>query len=159
MTDGFAQPVAHDAAGNAAVAFGWLPGDWTLSRTISDGSTVIGEAKFSTLKPRVLHYLETGTLRLQSGYLGKIRREYYYVLEEDHIHVTFADAAPGERTFLRLYPVDDGNGCLRAQGNHHCDCDLYAAVYSFESARQVVMTVQVSGPKKDYRITTALTRD
>src|SRR5262245_60819212 len=133
MTDGPGEPVAFDVARNAAVAFGWLPGDWKLNRTISGGGTVMGKARFSPLKPRVLHYLETGTLRLDSGYIGEMRREYYYVLEENHIHVTFADAAPGERTFLRLQPISDGNGRLRAQGNHHCDCDLYAALYNFES--------------------------
>jgi hypothetical protein len=159
MTDGPGEPVAPDVAGNAAVAFGWLPGDWKLDRTISDGGTVLGKARFAALKPRVLHYLETGMLRLDSGYLGEIRREYYYVLEEGYIHVTFADAAPGERTFLRLRPIGDRDGCLRAQGNHHCDRDLYTATYDFESARRVVVTMRVSGRHKDYSIATVLTRD
>lgn len=159
MTDGPDEPVGPDVAGNAAVAFGWLPGDWKLDRTISDGSTVIGKAKFSPLMPRVLHYVETGLLRLDSGYLGEMRREYYYVLEESHINVTFADAAPGERTFLRLRPVGAPNGYLRAHGDHRCDCDLYTASYEFESARRIVITMRVSGPKKDYSIATVLTRD
>jgi hypothetical protein len=140
-------------------AFDQLPGQWDLNRTISGGGTVLGQAEFSSRTPGVLHYLETGELSLSSGYVGKVYREYYYGLEEDHIHVSFADSAPGEHTFLRLYPVTDGHGGhLQAKDTHYCGDDVYEATYSFESAGRIVMTVGVYGQKKDYTIHTMLTK-
>ncbi len=140
-------------------AFERLAGQWDLNRTISGAGTVLGTAQFSPRTPEVLHYLETGNLSLSSGYVGKVYREYYYALEEDHIHVSFADSAPGKHTFLRLYPVADGrSGHLQAKDTHYCADDIYEASYSFESTKRMVITVRVSGPKKDYTIHTALTR-
>jgi len=142
-----------------SAAFDWLPGQWDLSRTISGAGTMAGKAEFSRRTPGVLHYLETGDLSLHSGYVGKAYREYFYRLEEDHIHVSFADAAPGERTFLRLRPAaGDLGGHLQAHDTHHCGSDVYAATYGFESAVRVVITIQVTGSKKDYVIRTVLTR-
>ncbi|HET7015522.1 MAG TPA: DUF6314 family protein [Streptosporangiaceae bacterium] len=136
-----------------------LPGRWDLDRTISGGGTVLGQAEFSARMPGVLRYRETGSLSLSSGYVGKVYREYFYCLEEDHIHVSFADAAPGERSFLRLRPVaGDLGGELRAGDTHHCGSDVYEATFSFESARRILTTIQVTGPKKDYLIRTVLTR-
>lgn len=140
-------------------AFEWLPGRWDLSRTISDGSIMLGQAEFEPRTPGVLHYLETGRLTLSSGYSGEAYREYYYSLEEDHIHVSFADCAPGERTFLRLRPVTPAAGSyLQAQDTHLCSNDVYEATYIFESARRAVITIRVNGPEKDYTIRTILTR-
>ncbi len=139
--------------------FEQLPGLWDLSRTISGAGTMAGRAEFSPRTPGVLHYLETGDLRLHSGYVGKVYRAYFYCLEEDHLHISFADSAPGERTFLRLRPAAGDLGAqLQAYDTHHCGSDVYAAAYSFESAVRIVMTIQVTGPKKDYVIRTVLTR-
>jgi hypothetical protein len=120
-------------------------------------------------------------LELPSGYSGAAYREYYYLLEHDHIHVTFADAPPGERTFLRLRPRPLGgqrrrdhvvpappeaqfpgapNGCpgSQAQDTHHCGRDTYTGTYNFESAGRLVVTMDVHGPEKNYVIHTELTR-
>jgi len=142
-----------------STVFERLPGLWDLDRTISGGGTMLGKAEFSARTPGVLHYLETGELSLNSGYVGKVHREYFYCLEEDHIHVSFADAAPGERTFLRLRPgAADLGGDLQAHDTHYCGNDVYEASYSFESARRIVVAIQVTGPEKDYVIRTVLTR-
>lgn len=153
------EPVAPTGQENAAAAFRLLRGDWALSRTISDGGTVRGKAEFSPRGPRILHYRESGWLTLSSGYSGEIRRQYFYVLEDDHIHVTFADAAPGQRTFLRLRLAADRIGGLYACDTHLCGRDVYAATYGFESAQRIVITFHVSGPRKEYVIRTTLTRD
>ena len=140
-------------------AFERLPGQWNLTRTISDGSIAAGQAEFSLRTPGVLHYLETGELTLSSGYTGKVSREYYYSLEEDHLHVSFADSAPGERTFLRLRPAaGDCGSPLQAKDTHLCGRDVYEATYTFESAQRTVIAMRVTGPRKNYTIHTILTR-
>jgi hypothetical protein len=150
------EPAAPTGQEDAAAAFRLLPGDWALSRTVSHGGIVRGRAEFSPRAPRVLHYRESGRLTLSSGYSGEISRQYFYVLEDDHIHVTFADAAPGQRTFLRLRPAAGGSG-FHASDTHVCGRDVYAATYGIESQR-VVMTIHVSGPREEYVIRTVLTR-
>jgi hypothetical protein len=144
---------------DAAAVFARLRGDWTLTRTISSIGAMTGRATFVPLTPGVLRYREEGRLELASGHRSEAYREYYYLLEDDHIHVTFSDAPPGERTFLRLFPnFDDGHQGARAGDVHHCGCDTYAATYIFESEHRLVVTMDVHGPSKGYVIHTTLTR-
>lgn len=160
MTDAAAAGTWPSAPGvGAARAFARLEGSWTLSRTIPGIGWMTGQAVFRPYAPRVLRYREDGLLELASGYSGPAFREYYYLLEDDHIRVAFADAAPGERTYLRLrVHADGGRGELIAADDHLCVEDLYSATYAFEE-RRLTMTVDVRGPAKDYTIRTTLTRD
>ncbi len=145
---------------SAAAAFAQLAGEWALRRIIPGVGGMVGRAVFTPLRPGVLHYREDGRLELASGHAGEAYREYYYLLERDHIHVTFADAPPGERTFLRLRPRPVA-GCAGswAHDTHYCGRDVYTGTYNFESAGRLVVTIAVHGPEKDYVIRTALTRE
>jgi hypothetical protein len=143
----------------ATAVFAQLAGEWELRRTMSGAGSMSGRAVFTPLRPGVLHYREDGRLELASGHVGEAYREYYYLLEHDHIHVTFADAPPGERTFLRLRPLPVA-GCAGSQAHdtHYCGRDVYTGTYDFESAGRLVVTIAVRGPEKDYVIRTVLTR-
>jgi hypothetical protein len=156
--------IADGSPRAVAAVFARLEGTWALRREISgEGGSrsgeMLGRAIFSPLRPGVLHYREDGRLELASGYAGDACREYYYLLEPDHIHVTFADAPPGERTFLRLRPRPTVGGAgHRADDIHYCGRDVYTGAYDFASAGRLVLTMAVRGPEKDYVIRTVLTR-
>ncbi|WP_112107354.1 DUF6314 family protein [Parafrankia sp. Ea1.12] len=142
----------------AAEIFAQLEGTWALRREIPGIGTMDGAAFFDPLLPGTLLYREEGRLSLQSGYSGPATREYYYLLEKDHIRVTFADAPPGERTFVTLRPERGSGDTFRAADVHYCTPDLYSATYHFSNERLTIST-GVRGPKKDYTILTTLTRD
>lgn len=152
------EPIGATVPGAAAATiFARLEGAWVLRREIPGIGTMDGTAVFGPLLPGTLLYREEGRLRLQSGYSGPATREYYYLLEEDHIRVTFADAAPGERTFVTLRPERGHGDTFSAADVHCCTPDVYSATYHFTDERLTIST-GVRGPKKDYTILTTLIR-
>jgi hypothetical protein len=152
----------EDSAG--ARVFAALEGLWTLQRKISESGSMQGTASFRRVNANMLQYREQGVLRLESGWTGEASREYFYVLEpgpdSPGIRIAFVtEGRPGgtlHRISLRTAP-----GALWptiGQDVHLCDRDLYRGTYTFIDPDNHQTRVIVTGPAKNYIISTALTR-
>jgi hypothetical protein len=117
------------------VAF--FEGSWTLSRSISDGTSFSGVATLVRVESSRLQYEEAGLTRVWSGESMDAKRSYIYEIGADHLHVMFDDG----RTFLRLRPgVADV---------HQCGNDTYTATFAIKSPDVWTMTIDVKGPHKN----------
>lgn len=144
-----------------AAVFGSLSGGWAFDRVIEpDVGTVTGTATFRPVATDRLHYREDGRISLATGYAAAVFREYVYVLEGDRILVCFAD---GERPggllhTLRLEGAAGAATELCGVDVHHCGRDLYEGTYRFEGVDRFTVAMRVTGPAKDYRMTTGYRR-
>ena len=139
---------------------GFLRGDWHVVRRICDHRTgqagsFRGEASFrpgeTGLSPggRVLAYDEHGELRF-GGHRGPASRSLLYLeLADGSADVRFADG----REFYRL---DLRSGTWQAE--HPCRADRYLVMTTVPAADTFTETWQVTGPAKDYELTTTSTR-
>lgn len=141
-----------------AGVFGSLVGRWEFERVIEPGvGKVTGVAIFRPVAADRLHYREDGRISLASGYAAAVFREYVYLLEDDRIVVCFAD---GERPGAVLHTLglrDAGAGSCGVDV-HHCGADVYRGTYQFRDADRFSVVMRVTGPAKDYRMTTAYRR-
>lgn len=129
--------------------FSSLAGCWSFTRRISEGTLVKGLARFSSLGPRCLRYIEEGTLTTAQGVVCDCYRNYLYRLENGEIHVFFDETPP--RFFHALvFSADEQS----AGGEHLCGQDLYKATYYFLDTRTFTLTYAVQGPAKDYQMIT-----
>lgn len=118
-------------------------GRWAIERTIdhADGTTArfSGEAVFQPNAAGGLDYSEDGVLRMPGGQSMRATRRYRW---DPDLSVFFEDG----RTFHQV-PATGGTTV------HYCDPDTYRVAYEFRGwpTWQAVWTV--TGPKKDYRMT------
>lgn len=134
-----------------------MKGEWALSRKIENAGVFQGRAVFEAMKPDTFRYLEEGNLRLDSGFVGWAFREYYYQLAGDQILVSFTDAPPGVRPFLRLRPHNDFTRSW-AQDVHYCGTDKYECTYTFSSRDSFTTHIKVEGDTKNYSMSTTFIR-
>lgn len=128
-----------------------LLGAWTFTRVIDDHlagdeKRVVGRCEFAVATGGRIRWSETGTLYSANLELPVMRTSYleprgagWFVTFEDGRD--FHPWAPGE-------PVV-----------HHCGADLYAGRVSAPGPEGFTVRWRVTGPKKDYTMTTALTRE
>lgn len=128
-----------------------LLGAWTFDRVIDDHlagdeKTVAGTAEFSEAGDGRIRWSESGTLRA-GGLELPITRTSFLEPRGDGWFVTFEDG----RDFHPWAPGD--------AVTHPCGADLYTGQVS-ASAQAGAFTVRwrVTGPAKDYTMTTVLTR-
>lgn len=133
-----------------------LVGRWDFSRTIDDRltgtqSTVVGHTDLVAESAERVRWHEEGILYTDDREL-EVFRNLYVVLQDGSWNVTFEDG----RYFHPWVPGENVE--------HPCGADMYvgriSAVESGSDARAVARwTVQwkVSGPRKDYTMTTVLT--
>ena len=143
--------------GLCATVFASLPGEWKISRTIENIGTFRGAAKFEVIEPATLSYREDGQLELNSGLSRPAFREYYYQLAEDRILVSFADASPGARPFLSLFP-QVYTADIWARDVHCCGPDQYECTYRFVSQDRFTTRINVEGKAKRYSLFTVYSR-
>jgi hypothetical protein len=137
---------------------GYLAGDWDVVREIADhrsgqAGQFRGRASFRSAADRrgcgVLDLAEQGELRF-GGHRGPASRSLRYVGRADGAaDVRFADG----RAFFRL---DLRTGSCRAV--HHCRADRYAVTVTWLSPDCFTEIWRVTGPEKDYDMTTVFTR-
>jgi len=152
---------------------GFLRGDWNVVRRICDHragqvGAFRGQASFRPcedagpgdgglaegLAPagpdgRVLAYYEHGELRF-GGHCGPASRSLLYLERADgSADVRFADG----REFYRL---DLRSGTWQAE--HPCRADRYLVTTTVPAADRFTETWRVTGPAKDYELTTTYTR-
>ena len=130
-------------------------GDWTLTRTISQGDGTQahfeGRARWHwqdhgpepELAPE-LAYFETGLLSLPGQPPMQAERRYIW---RDGPTVWFDD----ERFFHAVPP-------LGGEAHHHCDPDDYRVSYDFSLWPDFSTVWTVRGPRKDYRMHSHFTR-
>lgn len=164
--------VAHAPAAVLEAAAGeqggspWLPGgtveylagDWDVVREIADHlggqpGEFRGRASFrpgsATASGRVLDFAEQGELRF-GGYQGPATRSLQYEgLADGSADVRFADG----RAFFRL-----DLRCGRCRAEHLCRADRYAVTVTWLSPDCFTEIWRVTGPDKDYDMTTVYTR-
>lgn len=127
-------------------------GRWILERVIDDRLagerlTAAGQAVF-VQDTSGLVYDEKTELTLADGRRLTGRRRYLWRAEpEGGIAVLFEDG----RMFHRIAP---GTACPR--DSHDCAPDFYRGAYDFSRWPEFMVTWQVKGPRKDYRMDTLL---
>ncbi len=137
---------------SAPVLQGFI-GDWTLSREIEDFAQdrrgrMTGSALF-TPEDGGLRCRETGTLAFDGLPPMATERETLWQASGGWIAVAFADGRP----FHRFRPAD-----AAPAARHDCAPDLYLVTYDFARWPDWRAEWRVTGPRKDYRMTTAYTR-
>ena len=134
----------------------YLAGDWDVVRQIADprsgqAGSFRGRASFRAAgsQPGVLDFTERGELRFGGHQGPATRRLRYHGRADGGADVRFADG----REFYRLD--------LRAgvcQAVHPCRADRYAVTVTWLSPDSFTEVWQVTGPAKDYDLTTVYTR-
>ena len=137
---------------------GYLTGDWDVVREIADhrsgrAGEFRGRASFRSAPDRsgraVLDFAEQGELRF-GGHRGPASRSLRYRGRADGgAEVRFADG----RAFFRL---DLRSGSCRAV--HPCRADRYAVTVTWLGPDCFTEIWRVTGPEKDYDMTTVYTR-
>ncbi len=128
-------------------------GDWTLSREIEDFAQdrrgrMTGTARFMPERGG-LRCREAGTLAFDGLPPMATERETIWQASDDGIEVAFADGRP----FHSFRPGD-----LSPAARHDCAPDLYLVTYDFARWPDWRAEWRVTGPRKDYRMTTRYTR-
>jgi hypothetical protein len=117
-------------------------GRWRIARTIEDRlggeGRFDGEAVFAA-QGAVLHYRETGELRLGDGPGFQAERSYLWRQAGGRIAVDFADG----RAFHEFDPA-------APDARHLCIADDYAVRYDFAGWPDWRAEWTVQGPRKDY---------
>lgn len=131
-----------------------LAGAWSFDRIIEGQATMQGRATFSPLDTESLAYREQGTLRLPNGTELQAEREYIFRKCEGGFDVFFKEEPP--RLFHRISL--HGAAELTGDASHLCNLDTYRSSYSFWPDGQFTIRHVVSGPRKDYTMTTVYTR-
>ena len=124
-------------------------GQWQLSRAITEASgskaSFSGQAWF-TPEGAGLGYREEGVLQLPGQTPIRAERRYLWqAAPEGGIAVLFSDGRP----FHRFDP-----GQARPEDRHYCDPDIYDVVYDFDRWPEWRSRWRVTGPRKDYEMTT-----
>ncbi|WP_050929988.1 DUF6314 family protein [Aestuariivita boseongensis] len=123
-------------------------GRWTLTRWIvhADGTKAdfTGEARFEPNDTGGLAYLEDGHLTLPTGQQMRATRAYRW---EADLSVFFDDGRP-----FHQVPAEGGEAV------HLCPPDTYRVTYDFTEWPQWQAVWQVTGPRKDYVMTSVYTQ-
>ena len=123
-------------------------GDWRIARVIEDrlagrAGRLDGAARFVP-DDGGLVCDERGTLRFAGAPPLQAERRYLWRASGGRIAVLFADGRP----FHDFAPADT------ATATHDCPPDAYAVRYDFTAWPDWTATWDVTGPRKDYRMTT-----
>ena len=127
----------------------YLSGSWRIARRIRDfqldlTGRLTGSGKF-TAAGQDLVYDETGLLRLGS-YEGQASRRYVFAFGcSTAAHVHHADGRP-----FHALDLSSGKHDIR----HHCGEDRYRGRYRVLDPDAFVVSWEVAGPRKRYRMAT-----
>ncbi|WP_375263168.1 DUF6314 family protein [Palleronia sp.] len=131
---------------------GDFEGDWKLDRSILDrrggpDSRFEGRAHFAP-DGAVLHYRESGTLHMGDA-----------AFEAEQAHLWRMDGARFRISFFDGRPFHDFEaGIEQPDGRHDCDPDVYLVRYDFSAWPDWTAEWTVTGPRKDYVMTSHYTR-
>ncbi|HJW00066.1 MAG TPA: DUF6314 family protein [Arthrobacter sp.] len=130
-------------------------GHWTVERQLLDRAagtrgTFAGVVHFSPTDDGGLGFREEGTMRWPT-FTGPATREYLLkpAGQPDALDVFFADGRPFHRMSFTPEASND---------NHWCDPDTYRVAYAMEGPDRFSYTWDVTGPRKDLLLASALQR-
>ncbi len=132
-----------------------LAGSWAFDRIIEGQGTMQGIATFTLLDQERLAYREQGNLRLLGGTELRAEREYIFSKSDTGFEVFFKEIPP--RLFHKV-SLSTRAGGLRGDAAHLCNLDNYRSTYTFLPDGKFVIRHVVSGPRKDYTMTTTYSR-
>ena len=140
----------------------YFKGDWSFSREIITGGDKLfakanGNASFtSDSNPDSLFYTEDGELDLQqSKTKNDFYKNYLFSFFEDHIRVYLSGGANSEQLYQE-YKYTDKN--ITPIAEHACNRDFYNSEYLITDQNQFRQVTKISGPQKDFLITTIFKR-
>jgi hypothetical protein len=133
-----------------------LIGSWSFNRVIEGQATMQGAATFTPLNDGSLAYREQGHLKLSNGTELQAERSYIFSKGEQGFRVFFDENPP--RLFHEVSLTASGGGGLSGSARHLCNLDDYQSSYTFLADGGFAVRHVVSGPRKDYTMTTAYTR-
>jgi len=133
-----------------------LPGSWSFDRVIEGQGTMQGVATFTPLDKEKLAYRERGNLKLLNGTELQAEREYIFSKSDRGFEVFFKENPP--RLFHEISLSTSVGGELSGDAGHLCNLDNYRSTYTFLPDGKFVIRHVVSGPRKDYTMTTTYSR-
>jgi hypothetical protein len=145
-----------DGWGDASDVVEKLIGSWSFNRVIENQATMQGVAIFTPLDAGRLAYREQGDLKLANGAIVQAEREYVFSDSRRGFKVFFREDPP--RLFHEIALFASVPGELSGRAGHMCGHDDYQSAYTFLSDGTFAIRHVVSGPRKDYTMTTTYTR-
>ncbi|MGZ9809586.1 DUF6314 family protein [Pseudoroseicyclus sp. H15] len=126
-------------------------GAWAIEREIADAlgpdAQFRGTARFEGAGEE-LAYHETGQLVLGDGTALQGERRYLWHFRSGGVEVAFEDGRP-----FHTFRFD------AAEGTHPCGADFYEVSYDFSVFPAWVAEWRVTGPRKDYLMTSRYIRE
>lgn len=145
-----------DAWRDASQAMTRLAGAWSFNRVIEGQGHMQGLATFTPLDAERLAYREQGRLRLLNGTELEAEREYVFCARDRGFDVYFKENPPRFFHAIELAASDDG--ALSGSAGHLCNLDHYQSTYVFCGDGGLIIRHVVSGPRKNYTMTTIFMR-
>lgn len=145
-----------DAWRDASQVMMRLAGRWSFNRVIEGQGHMQGLATFMPLDAERLAYREQGHLKLLNGTELEAEREYVFRNRDRGFEVYFKESPP--RFFHAIELAASDGGALSGSAGHLCNLDHYQSTYSFCGDGGLIIRHVVSGPRKDYTMTTAYAR-
>jgi Family of unknown function (DUF6314) len=133
-----------------------LAGSWSFDRVIEGQATMRGIATFTALERDSLAYREQGELRLLNGTELRAEREYIFSRSDRGFEVFFKENPP--RLFHEIALANRAGRGMSGDATHLCNLDTYRSTYMFLPDGRFVIRHVVSGPRKDYTMTTTYSR-
>jgi hypothetical protein len=145
-------PGIYFAAGNILAS---LTGKWCLRRSIDNGASMAGTASFVDLGGGRFDYREQGQLRLPDGQCIDAERRYVFAEQANGFSVWFAETPP---RLFHCVVLSRAGPRLIGEATHLCGYDRYDSHYEFDADGTFAIRHAVSGPRKQYDITTRYRR-
>jgi Family of unknown function (DUF6314) len=145
-----------DGWGDASDVVTRLAGAWSFDRIIEGQASMQGLATFTSLDAECLACREQGRLKLRNGTELAAEREYVFRKRDRGFEVFFKETPPRLFHAIELAASDDG--ALHGSAGHLCNLDHYQSSYTFLADGGFVTRHVVSGPRKDYTMTTTYAR-
>lgn len=129
-------------------------GAWSFHRQSTDGTVMLGQATIGSEHDHYL-YEESGELTLPTSQRLLFNRTYYWVGDGAALLIYFDRSR--SNLFLTLRPVFDGTNYV-GSALHQCGDDTYDAEFTFDGGQAFRTMYSVSGPRKDYILTSEYRR-
>lgn len=147
---------AIDSWGDGSDVVTRLAGSWSFNRVIEGQGSMQGLATFTPLDAERLAFREQRRLTLLNGIEIEAGREYVFCARDRGFDVLFKENPP--RLFHAIDLAASDGGALSGSAGHLCHLDRYQSTYTFCGDGGLIIRHVVSGPRKDYTMTTTYTR-
>lgn len=136
------------------VIFRGLEGQWEVERCIDNGARFKGEICFTKMDSNSLSCAERGTFSLGEGEDFLSHRNFIYRLADNKLKIIYDD--PYRRGDI-MHELDFSTNDRTARHIHQCGDDFYDLSVAVQK-ETVTMEYIVTGPKKNYRMKSLLSR-